>query len=94
MVTNPTWGLISTARAHAPPGHYDADRTYPWSAPWRATPRDLDLALRALAGPGPVAGGPAWRVALPPPRHRRLRRVFASAVWASSPLCRIDSSVL
>jgi hypothetical protein len=29
---------------------------------------------------------------LPPPRHRRLGE-FRVAVWASSPLCRIDTSV-
>jgi amidase len=52
---------------------------------------DLDLALRALAGPD-LLQRMAWRVELPPPRHRRLG-VFRIAVWASSPLCRIDTSV-
>src|SRR5580700_1679880 len=52
---------------------------------------DLDLALRALAEPD-LLQRTAWRVALPPPRHRRLGE-FRIAVWASSPLCRIDSSV-
>jgi amidase len=52
---------------------------------------DLDLALRALAGPDLLQQG-AWRVELPPPRHRRLGE-FRVAVWASSPLCRIDTSV-
>ena len=51
---------------------------------------DLDLALRALAGPD-LLQRTAWRVALPP-RHRRLGE-FRIAVWASSRLCRIDSSV-
>jgi amidase len=52
---------------------------------------DLDLALRALAGPDLLQRA-AWRVELPPPRHRRLSE-FRVAVWASSPLCRIDTSV-
>jgi amidase len=52
---------------------------------------DLDLALRALAGPD-LLQRMAWRVELPPPRHRRLGE-FRIAVWASSPLCRIDTSV-
>jgi len=52
---------------------------------------DLELALRALAAPD-VLQQAAWRIELPPPRHRRLRD-FRVAVWASSPLCRIDTSV-
>jgi len=54
---------------------------------------DLDLALRALAGPDLLQRA-AWRVELPPPRRRRRRLgEFRVAVWASSPLCRIDTSV-
>jgi amidase len=52
---------------------------------------DLDLALRALAGPD-LLQRTAWRVELPPARRRRLGE-FRVAVWASSPLCRIDTSV-
>jgi len=52
---------------------------------------DLDLALRALAGPD-LLQRTAWQVQLPPPRRRRLSE-FRVAVWASSPLCRIDTSV-
>jgi amidase len=52
---------------------------------------DLDLALRALAGPD-LLQRTAWHVELPPPRGRRLGE-FRVAVWASSPLCRIDTSV-
>ena len=52
---------------------------------------DLDLALRALAGPD-LLQRTAWRVELPPPRARRLGE-YRVAVWASSPLCRIDASV-
>ena len=52
---------------------------------------DLNLALRALAGPDLLQRA-AWRVELPSARHRRLGE-FRVAVWASSPLCRIDVSV-
>ena len=52
---------------------------------------DLDLAMRALAGPDTLEQ-PAWRVELPPPRHRRLGD-FRVAVWRDSPRCEIDASV-
>jgi amidase len=52
---------------------------------------DLDLALRAVAGPDLLQPA-AWRVEVPPPRRRRLAE-FRVAVWASSPLCPIDTSV-
>jgi len=47
--------------------------------------------LRALSGPDLLQRA-AWRVELPPPRRRRLAE-FRVAVWPSSPLCRIDTSV-
>jgi Asp-tRNA(Asn)/Glu-tRNA(Gln) amidotransferase A subunit family amidase len=52
---------------------------------------NLDMALRALAG-ADLLQRAAWRVELQPPRHRRLGE-FRVAVWASSRLCRIDTSV-
>jgi amidase len=52
---------------------------------------DLDLALRALAGPDRLQQA-AWHIELPPARRLRLGE-FRVAVWASSPLCRIDTSV-
>ena len=85
----PTWGLIST-RGHAPPGIM-TPTDISVVGPMARHAEDLDLALRALAGPD-LLQRTAWRVVLPPPRHRRLGE-FRVAVWASSPLCRIDSSV-
>ena len=85
----PTWGLIST-RGHAPPGIM-TPTDISVVGPMARHAEDLDLALRALAGPD-LLQRTAWRVVLPPPRHRRLSE-FRVAVWASSPLCRIDSSV-
>ena len=86
----PTWGLIST-RGHAPPGIM-TPTDISVVGPMARHAQDLDLTLRALAGPD-LLQRTAWRVELPPPRHRRLGE-FRVAVWASSPLCRIDTSVL
>ena len=85
----PTWGLIST-RGHAPPGIM-TPTDISVVGPMARHAEDLDLALRALAGPD-LLQRRVWRVELPPPRHRRLGE-FRVAVWASSPLCRIDASV-
>jgi amidase len=85
----PTWGLIST-RGHAPPGVM-TPTDVSVVGPIARHAEDLDLAMRALAGPD-LLQQTAWRVELPPPRHRRLGE-FRVAVWASSPLCRIDRTV-
>ena len=85
----PTWGLIST-RGHAPPGIL-TPTDISVVGPMARHAEDLDLALRALAGPDLLQQA-AWRIELPPPRHRRLGE-FRVAVWGSSPLCRIDTSV-
>jgi amidase len=85
----PTWGLIST-RGHAPPGIM-TPTDISVVGPMARAAEDLELALRALAAPD-VLQQAAWRIELPPPRHCRLRD-FRVAVWASSPLCRIDTSV-
>ena len=85
----PTWGLIST-RGHAPPGIL-TPTDISVVGPMARHAEDLDLALRALAGPDLLQQA-AWRIELPAPRHRRLGE-FRVAVWASSPLCLIDTSV-
>jgi amidase len=85
----PSWGLIST-RGHGPPGIM-TPIDISVVGPLARYAEDLDLALRALAGPDLLEQA-AWRVELPPPRHRRLGE-FRVAVWASSTLCRIDTSV-
>ena len=85
----PTWGLIST-RGHAPPGIL-TPTDISVVGPMARHAEDLDLALRALAGPDLLQQA-AWRIELPPPRHRRLGE-FRVAVWGSSPLCLIDTSV-
>jgi amidase len=70
---------------------WNAVRNGTRSCPMARHAEDLDLALRALAGPD-LLQRTAWRVELPAARHRRLSE-FRVAVWASSPLCRIDTSV-
>jgi amidase len=85
----PTWGLIST-RGHAPPGIM-TPTDISVVGPMARHAEDLELAMRTLAGPDLLQRA-AWRVELPPPRRRRLGD-FRVAVWASSPLCRIDASV-
>jgi amidase len=85
----PSWGLIST-RGHAPPGIL-TPTDISVVGPMARHAEDLDLALRALAAPDLLQRA-AWRIELPPPRHRRLGE-FRVAAWASSPLCRIDTSV-
>jgi amidase len=85
----PSWGLIST-RGHAPPGIM-TPTDISVVGPMARHAEDLDLALRALAGPDLLQQA-ALRVELPPPRRRRLGE-FRVAVRASSPLCRIDTSV-
>jgi amidase len=85
----PTWGLIST-RGHAPPGIL-TPTDISVVGPMARHAEDLDLALRTLARPDLLQQA-AWRIELPPPRHRRLGE-FRVAVWGSSPLCRIDTSV-
>jgi len=85
----PTWGLIST-RGHAPPGMM-TPTDISVVGPMARHAEDLDLALRAVAG-SDVLQQAAWRVELPQSRHRRLGE-FRAAVWSSSSLCRIDTSV-
>src|SRR2546423_12354997 len=83
----PTWGLIST-RGHAPPGIM-TPTDISVVGPMARHAEDLDLALRALAGPD-LLQRTAWHVELPPPRGRRLGE-FRVAAWASSPLRRVDT---
>src|SRR3984893_8147121 len=85
----PTWGLIPT-RGEAPPGLM-TPTDISVVGPMACHAEDLDLALRALAGPD-LLQRTAWQIQLPPARRRRLGEVRV-AVWASSPLCRIDATV-
>jgi amidase len=85
----PSWGLIPT-RGQSPTGAL-TPTDISVAGPMARHAEDLDLAMRVLAGPD-VLQSPAWRVELPPPRHRRLAD-FRVAVWTCSPLCEIDASI-
>src|SRR6266478_2900428 len=82
----PSWGLIPT-RGHSPTGAL-TPTDISVVGPMARHAEDLALAMHVLAG----ADGPqqaAWRVELPPPRHRRLGD-FRVAVWTQSAFCEID----
>jgi amidase len=85
----PSWGLIPT-RGHSPAGAL-VPTDISVVGPLARDAEDLELAIHALIGPdGPQQT--AWRVELPPPRHRRLAE-FRVAVWRDSPLCPGDASM-
>ncbi|MGH7060161.1 MAG: amidase [Stellaceae bacterium] len=86
----PSWGLIPS-RGQSPTGAL-TPTDISVAGPMARHAEDLDLALRVLAGPDLLQQA-AWRIELPPPRHRRLGD-FRVAVWAYSPLCEIDASVV
>jgi Asp-tRNA(Asn)/Glu-tRNA(Gln) amidotransferase A subunit family amidase len=78
-----TWGLIST-RGHAPPGiMMPTDISV--VGPMARHAEDLDLALRAAAGPD-LLQRPAWWVELPPPTPTYLTSLIAP----SMPLCALE----
>jgi amidase len=61
------------------------------SGPLARCAEDLDLALSVVAGPD-AFDAPAWRVELPPPRHRRLED-YRIAVCADDPFCPVDAEI-
>jgi amidase len=85
----PTWGLIPP-RGHSPSGAL-TPTDISVVGPMARHAEDLALAMPILAGPD-ILQEAAWRVELPPSRHRRLKD-FRVAVWTQSPLCEIDASV-
>lgn len=52
---------------------------------------DLDSLLDVLAAPAP-AEAPAWRIALPAPRHSRLAD-YRFGMWQDDPYCHVDEHV-
>src|SRR6266568_2511313 len=85
----PSWGLIPMRGQSLAPTLTPTDISV--VGPMARHAEDLDLAMRILVGPD-VLQQRAWRVELPPPRHRRLGD-FRIAVWTQSALCEIDASV-
>jgi amidase len=53
---------------------------------------DLEIGLHIMAGPNRWEH-PAWRLKLPPPRRRTLKR-YKVAAWLDDPRCRVEPEVL
>ena len=87
----PSYGLISL-RGHipGPPGTLSAS-DLSVAGPLARSTGDLSLLLDLLAGPDQSEGG-AWRLELPPPRHKKIQD-FRVALWLDEPDCPIDDSV-
>jgi amidase len=87
----PSYGLIGL-RGHVPgpPGTLAAS-DLSVAGPLTRSAVDLDLLLGILAGPD-QSQGKAWRLELPPPRHKKLRD-FRVALMLDVPDCPIDNSV-
>lgn len=85
----PSGGLIPT-RGHSPTGAL-TPTDISVVGPMARHAEDLALAMQVLVG-ADIPQHSAWRVELPPPRHRRLGD-FRVAVWTRSALCEVDASV-
>jgi amidase len=70
----PTLGLVPT-RGHTPPQlpPLPADHDLLVIGPMARCALDLSLLLDVIAGPDPLQAGTAYRLVLPPPRHRELK---------------------
>ncbi|MCC5812322.1 MAG: amidase [Ectothiorhodospiraceae bacterium] len=88
----PSYGLISK-RGHVPgaPGSL-SQSDISVAGPMARTVDDLELALDLLVGPEPDQGL-AWRLELPPPRHRDLAD-FRVAAWLDDPACPVDAETV
>jgi len=87
----PSFGIIPT-RGHipGPPGTLAAP-DLETAGPIARAAGDLDLAVQILAGPDD-ASGRAWRLHLPPPRHRSLRD-YRLAAWLDDGAAPVDASL-
>ena len=70
----PTWASCRPAARRCPAG--SRRPTSPWSARWRASAEDLEIALSVMAGADEIDGA-GWQLALP----RRDRRRCATSRW-------------
>jgi amidase len=89
----PTFAL-APSRGHTPPPFQPLplDRDLAVIGPMARSAADLSLLLDVIAGPDPLEGGKAYRLALPAPRHQALRD-FRVLVIDSDPLLPTDSTV-
>ena len=84
----PSYGIVSAhGQIPGPPGTLTlADLAV--AGPMARTAEDLKLALGILAGPNRW-DYPAWRLRLPPPRHRNLKQ-YRIAAWLDDPVCQVE----
>ncbi len=84
----PSYGIIPT-RGHIPgPPETLAAPDLETAGPIARAAGDLDLAVQILAGPDDTEAR-AWRLHLPPPRHRSLRE-YRLAAWLDDPAAPVD----
>ena len=89
----PTFALVPS-RGHTPPPMppLPFDRDLSVIGPMARSAADLSLLLDVIAGPDPIEAGVAYRLALPPPRHRKLKD-FRLLLIDSDPLMPTCKSV-
>jgi amidase len=87
----PTYGIVPT-RGHVPPRPGTlAPLDMGVVGPLGRSAADVALALDVVAGPA-GADAAAWRLELPPPRHRDLGS-FRVALWLDDPRCPVSAEV-
>ena len=84
----PSYGIVPAhGQIPGPPGTLTlADLAV--AGPMARTVEDLKLGLSIMAGPNRWET-PAWRLRLPPPRHRKLSE-YRVAAWLDDPACRVE----
>ncbi len=87
----PSYGIVPAhGQIPGPPGTLtQADLAV--AGPMARSVEDLELGLKVLAGPDRW-NHPAWRLELPPPRHRSLKE-YRVAAWLDDPRCPLEVEV-
>ncbi|HEX4209992.1 MAG TPA: amidase [Candidatus Binataceae bacterium] len=85
----PSYGIVpSHGQIPGPPGSLTlADLAV--AGPMARSVEDLKLALEIIAGPNRWER-PAWRLRLPPARHRTIKE-YRVAAWLDDPACRVEA---
>jgi amidase len=89
----PTFALVPS-RGHTPPPFppLPFDRDLAVIGPMARSAADLSLLLDVIAGPDPMEAGKAYKLALPPPRHDKLKN-FRVLVIDTDPVLPTDAVV-
>ncbi len=87
----PSYGIVPAhGQIPGPPGTLTlADLAV--AGPMARTVEDLKLGLELMSGPNRWEH-PAWRLKLPPPRHRTLKE-YRIAAWLDDPACHVEPEV-